>query len=60
MTFKRLFTVPAVLLTIQLLGGVAGAQAFLTEDNLAYPVQIVVPNGIGFVLYEDRTGRASP
>ena len=56
MTFKRLFTAPAVLLTIQLLCGVARAQAFLPEDNLAYPVQVVVPGGggTGFFVRRDR------
>ena len=47
MTLKRFFTTPAVLLTIHLSCGVARAQAFLPEDNLAYPVQIVVPGGGG-------------
>jgi len=56
MTLKRLITTPAMLLTIQLLCGVAHAQAFLPEDNLAYPVQIVVPGGggTGFFVRRDR------
>ena len=56
MTLKRLFPTPAVLLAIHLLCGVARAQAFLPEDNLAYPVQIVVPGGggTGFFVRRDR------
>jgi len=56
MTLKHLITTPAMLLTIQLLCGVAHAQAFLPEDNLAYPVQIVVPGGggTGFFVRRDR------
>ena len=40
MTLRRLFTTGAVLLTFLLLCEVAGAQAFLPEDNFAYPVQM--------------------
>ena len=56
MALKHLLTTPAVLLTIQLLCGVAQAQAFLPEDNLAYPVQIVVPGGggTGFFVRRNR------
>ena len=56
MTPKRLFTTAAVLLTIQLLCGLARAQAFLPEDNLAYPVQVVVPGGggTGFFVRRNR------
>src|SRR5258705_2978990 len=56
MTLKRLFTMPAVLLTIQLLGGVAHAQVFVPEDNLAYPVKIEVAGGgaTGFFVRKDR------
>jgi S1-C subfamily serine protease len=56
MTLKRHFTAPAVLLTIQLLYVIAGAQAFLPEDNLAYPVQILVAGGggTGFFVRKDR------
>jgi len=38
------------------LAGVARAQAYLPEDNLAYPVQVVVPGrgGTGFFVRRDR------
>ena len=38
------------------LTGVAGAQAYLPEDNLAYPVQVIVPagGGTGFFVRRDR------
>ena len=53
---RRLLTTAAVLLAIHLLCGVARAQAFLPEDNLAYPVQIVVSGGggTGFFVRKDR------
>ena len=56
MALKRLFKTAAGLLTIQLLCGVVRAQAFLPEDNLAYPVQIVVPGGggTGFFVRRNR------
>lgn len=56
MTLRRLLTTPAMLLAIHLLCGVAQAQAFLPEDNLAYPVQIVLPGGggTGFFVRRDR------
>ena len=56
MTGKRLVTTAAVLLALHLFCRVAGAQAFLPEDNLAYPVQIVVPGGggTGFFVRKDR------
>ena len=46
----------AVLLAGSALTGGAGAQAYLPEDNLAYPVQVIVPagGGSGFFVRRDR------
>jgi S1-C subfamily serine protease len=56
MTRTRFFTMAAVLLAMHVLCGVARAQAFLPEDNLAYPVQIVVTGGggTGFFVRKNR------
>jgi S1-C subfamily serine protease len=57
MTLKRLvFTMAVAVLAVQLPCGIARAQAFLPEDNLAYPVQILVPGGggTGFFVRRDR------
>lgn len=46
----------ALLLVMEVLCGVARAQAFLPEDNLAYPVQILVSGGggTGFFVRRER------
>jgi len=48
--------VAAVLLAVPAFVAVAHAQAYLPEDNLAYPVQVVVPGGggTGFFVRRDR------
>ena len=48
--------VAAVLLAVPAFVVVAHAQAYLPEDNLAYPVQVVVPGGggTGFFVRRDR------
>ena len=57
MTRKRLLIVTCtVLVEMAVLVGVARAQAYLPEDNLAYPVQVVVPDGggTGFFVRRER------
>ena len=57
MTRKRLLIVTCTaLLEMAALVGVARAQAYLPEDNLAYPVQVVVTDGggTGFFVRRDR------
>jgi hypothetical protein len=56
MTLTRPFMATAVLLLTHVLGGAALGQAFLPEDNLAYPVRIEVPGGggTGFFVRRDR------
>jgi hypothetical protein len=56
MTLTRLLTVATVLLMAHVLCGAARAQAFLPEDNLAYPVRVVVPDGggTGFFVRRER------
>jgi len=51
-----LFMVAAALLAAPTLVGQGRAQAYLPEDNLAYPVQVVVPGagGTGFFVRRDR------
>jgi len=56
MTRTSLSIAAAVLLEATALAGVARAQAYLPEDNLAYPVQVLVPDGggTGFFVRRDR------
>ena len=50
------FTVAAALLAAPVFVTLAHAQAYLPEDNLAYPVQLIVPGGggTGFFVRRDR------
>jgi S1-C subfamily serine protease len=56
----RMTRTPLLIVAATLIGtalaGVARAQAYLPEDNLAYPVQVVVPGagGTGFFVRRDR------
>jgi S1-C subfamily serine protease len=56
MTRTSLLIVTAALLEATALNGVARAQAYLPEDNLAYPVQVVVAGGggTGFFVRRER------
>jgi S1-C subfamily serine protease len=56
MAHIRLFIAALALLAVPALGVVARAQAYLPEDNLAYPVQLVVAGGggTGFFVRRDR------
>jgi Trypsin-like peptidase domain len=56
MTRPQLLMVAIGLMAVRALGAVAHAQAYLPEDNLAYPVQIVVPGGggTGFFVRRER------
>jgi hypothetical protein len=46
----------ATVVMMAVVPGVARAQAYLPEDNLAYPVQVIVPGGggTGFFVRRDR------
>jgi S1-C subfamily serine protease len=56
MTPKLLVMPVAAVLAVSSLAAVAGAQAYLPEDNLAYPVQVLVQGGggSGFFVRRDR------
>jgi S1-C subfamily serine protease len=56
MARRLCFTVAVALLTAPAFVTLAHAQAYLPEDNLAYPVQLIVPGGggTGFFVRRDR------
>ena len=56
MTAKHLVIVAAALLAMPAFARVARAQAYVPADNLAYPVQVLVPGGggTGFFVRRDR------